>query len=151
MKKRIIKLLLIPLNVFLLFQFLGCKVSEPAVEYREIVRDSIIYITDTISVQIPYEVVRETIPVIDTSIIKTSYATSVAYIDTTNRSLFHSLEQKGNIDVPIDTLIMYKDREIEREVIKEVEKEVPFIPIIFYITFVFSIVIVVIYVVKLTH
>ena len=116
-------------------------------------RDSIVYVKDTISVLIPYEVVRETIPIIDTSVIKTSYAQSVAYIDTTNRSLFHTLEQKGNIDVPIDTLILveYKDREIEKVLIKEVEKEVPFIPIIFYITFVFSIVIVVIYVVKLTH
>jgi len=113
------------ISIFLLvfFTLFGCKVSEPIVEYREIVKDSIIYVTDTISVQIPYEVVKETIPIIDTSIIKTSYAESIAYIDTTNRSLFHSLEQKGELKTPIDTLILIKnvDREIEKEIIKEIK------------------------------
>lgn len=133
-----IKLLLILLSVF--FTLFGCKVSEPAVEYREIVRDSIIYVTDTISVQIPFEVVKETIPVIDTSIIKTSYAESVAYIDTTNRSLFHSLEQRGKVEVPIDTLLVveYVDREVEKEIIKEVE--VPKYDNLFYFLMVYFII-----------
>ena len=90
-------------------------------------RDSIIYIKDTIEVQIPYEVVKETIPVIDTSVIKTSYAESIAYIDTLNKEIVHTLEQKGELKTPIDTmyLINYIDREVEKVVIKEVEVEVP--------------------------
>lgn len=118
-----------------------------------IYKDSIIYLKDTIQIDVPQIIIKEVVPMVDTSYLATELAESIAYLDTLNKEIVHTLEQRGKLKAPIDTLIVveYVDREVEKEVIKEVEKEVPFVPIIFYITFVFSIVIVVIYVVKLTH
>lgn len=90
-------------------------------------RDSIIYIKDTIKIDVPQIIVKEVVPMVDTSYLATELAESIAYLDTLNKEIVHTLEQKGNIDVPIDTLIVveHKDREIEKVVIKEVEVEVP--------------------------
>lgn len=96
------------------------------IEYR----DSAVYVHDTISVPVPYEVVREVIPDIDTSYLETSVAKSIAYLDKDKKQLSHSLEQKGEVKAKYDTVIVveYVDKYIEREIPVPVEVEKPFIP-----------------------
>lgn len=86
-------------------------------------RDSLIYINDTLRVEVPKEVVKEVIPQIDTSHLKTSLAESVAYLDTTERKLHHTLTQKGEVKIKYDTIvkIQYVNRIVEKEVPVEVE------------------------------
>lgn len=90
---------------------------------KVVYRDSLVYIKDTIRVEIPKEVVKEVIPQIDTSYLRTSYAESYAYIDTTERKLHHTLSQRGEVKVKFDTIvkIQYVDRIVEKDVPIEVE------------------------------
>lgn len=85
--------------------------------------DSLIYIKDSVIVQVPYEVIKNTTLPMDTSFLKTSLAESMAYIDTTNNKLQHTLTQKGNLKVLIDTVVevQYVDRIVNRDVPVEVE------------------------------
>lgn len=96
------------------------------IEYR----DSVVYIHDTVSIPVPYEVTKEVIPDIDTSYLETSIAKSVAYLDRDKKSLNHTLEQKGEIKAVHDTVITveYVDRYIEKEIPIRVEIEKPYIP-----------------------
>lgn len=89
------------------------------IEYR----DSVIFIHDSIEVPVPVEIVKEVIPQLDTSYLKTSVAESIAYLDTTKRKLHHTLEQKGTIKTVYDTVvkIKYVDRIIKQDVPIEVE------------------------------
>ena len=95
-----------------------------------IVRDSIIRIVDTVRVEVPKEVIKEVIPQIDTSYLKTSLAESIAYIDTLERKLHHTLTQKGEVKIKYDTVVkvQYVDKIITKEVPVEVVKEVKHIP-----------------------
>ena len=88
-----------------------------------IYKDSIIYVHDTMKINVPYEIVKETIPDIDTSYLKTSIAESTAYLDTTQRKLVHTLTQKGELEIMYDTIIkfQYVDKISEKEVPVEVE------------------------------
>jgi hypothetical protein len=90
---------------------------------KVVYRDSLIYINDTLRVEVPKEVVKEVIPHIDTSYLKTSLAESIAYLDTTERKLYHTLTQKGEIKIKYDTIVkvQYVDRIVEKEVPVEVE------------------------------
>lgn len=94
------------------------------VEYR----DSLIYVNDTITVEVPKEKVIYVGPADTTSQIATSLAFSEAKID--KGILTHTLEQKGQIKAKIDTVfkVEYIDRIIEKEVPVEVVKEVKHIP-----------------------
>ena len=85
--------------------------------------DSLIYIKDSVIVQVPYEVIKNATLPMDTSFLKTSLAESMAYIDTTNNKLQHTLTQKGNLKVLIDTVVevQYVDRIVNRDVPVEVE------------------------------
>lgn len=89
------------------------------VEYR----DGLIYLSDTIIVEIPQEKVIYVGPADTTSQIATSLAFSEAKID--KGVLTHTLEQKGSVEVKYDTIIKveYVDRVIEKEIpiIQEVE------------------------------
>ena len=89
------------------------------IEYR----DSLIYVHDSVEVQVPVEVVKEVLPALDTSYLKTSVAESIAYLDTTKKQLCHTLEQKGTIKTVYDTIIKveYVDRFVEKEVPVHVE------------------------------
>ena len=95
-------------------------------EEKIIVKDSLVFINDTITVEVPFETIREVLPQIDTSILQTDLASSTAYLDTIERKLVHTLEQKGELKVKIDTCyitqtvekIVYQDRPIEVEVVK---------------------------------
>lgn len=106
------------------------------IEYR----DSVVFIHDTISVPVPYEVIREVIPDIDTSYLETSVARSVAYLDKEKKQLSHSLEQKGEVKTKYDTVIVveYVDKYIEREIPVEVEVEKPYIPKFFWIVTIYA-------------
>lgn len=106
------------------------------IEYR----DSVVFIHDTISVPVPYEVVREVIPDIDTSYLETSVARSVAYLDKEKKQLAHSLEQKGEVKTKYDTVIVveYVDKYIEREIPVPVEVEKPYIPDFFWIVTIYA-------------
>lgn len=106
------------------------------IEYR----DSVVFIHDTISVPVPYEVVREVIPDIDTSYLETSVARSVAYLDKEKKQLSHSLEQKGEVKTKYDTVIVveYVDKYIEREIPVPVEVEKPYIPDFFWIVTIYA-------------
>lgn len=106
------------------------------IEYR----DSVVFIHDTISVPVPYEVVREVIPDIDTSYLETSVARSVAYLDKDKKQLSHSLEQKGEVKTKYDTVIVveYVDKYIEREIPIPVEVEKPYIPDFFWIVTIYA-------------
>jgi hypothetical protein len=107
-----------------------------------IYKDSIVYVKDTIEVKVPEVKIKEVIPMVDTSYLTTELAESIAYLDTLNREIVHTLEQKGKVEVPIDTLIIvdYLDREVEKEIIKEVEVEVPKYDNLFYFLMVYFII-----------
>lgn len=101
------------------------SIKEVPVQYIDRIeyRDSLVYVHDSIEVEIPVEVVKEVLPALDTSYLKTSVAESIAYLDTTKHQLHHTLEQKGTIKTVYDTIIKveYVDRLIEKEVPVEVE------------------------------
>lgn len=106
------------------------------IEYR----DSVVFVHDTITVPVPYEVVREVIPDIDTSYLETSVARSVAYLDKDKKQLSHSLEQKGEVKTKYDTVLVveYVDKYIEREIPVPVEVEKPYIPKFFWIVTIYA-------------
>lgn len=90
---------------------------------KVVYRDSLIYVQDTIKVEIPKETVKEVIPYIDTSFLKTSLAESVAYLDTVERKLHHTLTQKGEVKIKYDTIVkvQYIDRIIKQDIPVQVE------------------------------
>ena len=102
----------------------GCgTVKEIPVQTIERVeyKDSTVYIRDTVTVEIPKEVIKEIVPKDTASILNTSLAVSEARLE--KGMLHHKLEQKGTIPVQIDTVItvQYVDRIVEREIPVEVE------------------------------
>lgn len=105
---------------------MGCNgVKQVPVQSIEkiIYKDSIVYLKDTLVINVPYEIVKETIPDVDTSYLKTTLAESTAYLDTTQRKLVHTLTQKGELEIIYDTIVkfQYVDKVIEKEVPVEVE------------------------------
>lgn len=108
------------------FLFISCaSIKEVPVQTVETVvyRDSLIYIRDTLKIEVPKEIVKEVLPQIDTSYLKTTLAESIAYIDTLERKLHHTLKQKGEIKIKYDTIVKieYVDRIITKEVPVQVE------------------------------
>ena len=109
----------------------GCIISscgylkEIPIQYVDRIeyRDSLVYVHDSIEIQVPVEVVKEVLPALDTSYLRTSVAESVAYLDTTKKQLHHTLEQKGSVKTVYDTIIKveYVDRLVEKEVPVHVE------------------------------
>ena len=94
------------------------------IEYR----DSIVYVNDTITIEVPKEKVVYVGPADTLSQISTSLAFSEAKVE--KGILTHTLEQKGEIKTKIDTFfkVKYTDRIVEKEVPVEVEVEKPYIP-----------------------
>ena len=93
-----------------------------------IVKDSLVYVTDTIEVEVPKEVIIEKVPLDTVSVLKTSLAQSMAKVE--NGLLYHDLEQQGTIKTVIDTCYVTKIEEkiTYQEVPVEVTKEVKHIP-----------------------
>ena len=77
-----------------------------------IIKDSIKIIDSIIYVQIPREKIMDIIKQIDTSVLETSIAKSIAYVDTNSLMIVHSLENK---DTVISERVVYKNRYIEKE------------------------------------
>ena len=125
--KKILNVLLPALTILVAgLMLIACgPIKQIPVETVEkiVYKDSLIYIHDSIEVPIPHEVVREVIPDIDTSYLKTSVAESIAYLDTAKRKLHHTLEQKGKVEIKYDTIVkvQYVDRIIKQDVPVEVE------------------------------
>ena len=116
------KRLLIPI---LLILFNACSVvKEIPIETIEkiVVRDSVIFIKDTVEIPIPYEVIKEIVPQDTVSILSTKLATSEAKIE--KGMLQHKLEQKGTIKTQIDTFYVTQIKEVEKMVEVPVEVEV---------------------------
>lgn len=90
---------------------------------KVVYRDSLVYVKDTIRIEIPREIVKEVVPRIDTSYLQTSFAESIAYVDTTKHKLHHTLRQRGEIKIEYDTIVkvQYVDRVIKQDVPIEVE------------------------------
>ena len=110
---------------------MGCgTIREIPVETVEkiVVRDSIIYVCDSIEVPVPYEVIREIVPQDTVSILNTSIASSTAKVE--KGMLSHSLEQKGTLKTQIDTFYVtkYVEKIKEVEVPIEIQVEKKYIP-----------------------
>lgn len=109
-------------------------------EEKVIVKDSLIYVRDTITVEIPKEVIKEIVPADTTSVLKTSLAMSEARLE--EGRLHHTLEQSGAVKTVVDTCyvtrieekVVYQDRPIE------VPKEVKHIPSFFWWSLIFNII-----------
>lgn len=111
----------------LIFCVVSCNtIKEVPVQTVEkiVYHDSLIYIVDSVEVAVPYEVIKTISLQTDTSYLKTSLAESIAYIDTTNNKLFHTLTQNGKLKAKVDTVfrVEYVDKIIEREIVVEVDK-----------------------------
>ena len=127
--------------LILLFVLVSCGTTKylpvqtiEKIEYR----DSIVYVNDTITIEVPKEKVVYVIPADTLSQISTSLAFSEAKVE--KGVLTHTLEQKGQIKAKIDTFFMVKyiDRIVEKEVPVEVEVEKPYIPIFFWIVTIYA-------------
>ena len=114
------------------------------IEYR----DSIVYVNDTITIEVPKEKVVYVVPADTLSKISTSLAFSEAKVE--KGILTHTLEQKGQIKTRIDTFFMVKyiDRTVEKEVPVEVEIEKPYIPTFFWIVAIYAVIITLLIVLK---
>ena len=104
------------------------------IEYR----DSIVYVNDTITIEVPKEKVVYVRPAATLSQISTSLAFSEAKVE--KGILTHTLENKGQIKAKIDTFykVKYTDRIVEKEVPVEVEVEKPYIPTFFWIVTIYA-------------
>lgn len=119
-------------SILILLFFVGCAktVYVPVQgEHKIEIRDSIIRVVDTVTIEIPKEKIVEVIPEVDTSYLETKLAYSTAYLDRNNKTIHHTLEHKEtNLKTPIDTVFItqtkteYKDKVVIEEV------EVPVIP-----------------------
>ena len=94
--------------------------GDTVVEYRDttIYKDSIVYT--------PKEVVKEIVPELDTLSMETSLAKATAYLDTTNRMLRGTIENKKGIteQIKYKEKIVYRDSVVTQEIPVEVTKEV---------------------------
>lgn len=133
------------LLIMILFSFISCgslhEIPVQTIE-KKIIRDSLIYITDTITIEIPTEKIVQVLPADTTSQIATSLAFSEAKIE--KGILTHSLEQKGQIQAKIDTCYITKIKEkiVEKEVPIEVPVEVKHTPKWAWWSLIFNIVII---------
>lgn len=94
-------------------------------------RDTVIFKRDTVSIPIPYEVIKEIVPTYDTLLMQTSLAKSVSYIDTATNSLRGTIENKNvtlQKSVEIKERTIYRDSIVVQEVPIEIVKEVTKVP-----------------------
>ena len=127
--------------LILLFVLVSCGTTKytpvqtiEKIEYR----DSIVYVNDTITIEVPKEKVVYVRPADTLSQISTSLAFSEAKVE--KGILTHTLEQKGQIKAKIDSffIVKYIDRIVEKEVPVEVEVEKPYIPTFFWIVAIYA-------------
>lgn len=111
--------------------------GEKIVEYR----DTTVYVKDTVTVEVPREVVKEIVSKDTVSILRTSVALSTAKIE--KGMLHHQMEQKGVIKTKIDTVIkvQYVNQYIDKEIPVEVQVEKKYIPQWCWISLILNIII----------
>lgn len=101
--------------------------GETRIEYR----DTTIFHTDTVSIDVPVEVIKEVVPSMDTLFMETSVASAWAAVDTVTTTLKGELRNKP---ISLEKEIVYKERLVYRDSIVtkpypvEVEKEVRYVP-----------------------
>lgn len=139
------------LLTMVLFSFVGCSVvKEIPVQTVEkvVVRDSIVYVSDTVTVEIPKEVIKEIVPQDTTSILRTSVATSEAKIE--KGMLHHRLEQNGAVKTQIDThyVTQYVEKIKEVEVPVEVIVEKKYTPSWVWWSLVFNVIVILLFALK---
>lgn len=125
---------------------MGCAATKTVYVPTEAVtkieyRDSLIYIRDTVKIEIPKEIVREVAPQVDTSRLETSVAISEAYLDTLDRKLHHTLKNKKTaLEAKLDTIVRveFVNQYLEKPIIQEVEVPTPYIPTFAWICIVFT-------------
>lgn len=113
------------LLVMVLFSFISCsslKEIPVATVEKVVVKDSVVFVRDSVYVEVPKEVIKEILPTDTTSVLSTSVATSTAKVE--KGTLTHRLEQKGAIPVRIDTHYVTKIKEVEKMIEVPVEVEV---------------------------
>lgn len=112
-----IRVIKYPLLLLIFGLVLGCgSIKEIPVQTVEkvVVKDSVVYIRDSVLVEVPVEKIVQVLPADTTSQIATSLAFSEAKI--TSGILTHSLEQKGQIKAKIDTFYVTQIKEVEKYV-----------------------------------
>lgn len=139
-----IRVIKYPLLLLIFGLVLGCgSIKEIPVQTVEkvVVKDSVVYIRDSVLVEVPVEKIVQVLPADTTSQIATSLAFSEAKI--TSGILTHSLEQKGQIKAKIDTFYVTQIKEVEKyvDVPIEVIVEKKFIPTWAWISLIINIVI----------
>lgn len=98
-------------------------------EYRIEYRDSLIYLKDTVTVEIPKEKIVEVLPQIDTSYLETKLAHSTAFLDLDSKTIHHTLENKPNsLKTAIDTVVVVQTKTEYKDKVVIEEVEVPVIP-----------------------
>ena len=141
---KIFEIIKYPLILLIFGLCIGCgNVKQIPVQTVEkvVVKDSTIYINDTVTIEVPKEVVKEVVPQDTVSILSTKLATSEAKIY--NGSLYHKLTQKGTLKAQIDTVVtvQYVDRYINKEIPIEVVVEKKVVPTWSWISLIINIVI----------
>lgn len=131
------------LIVMICFSFIGCSsIKEIPINNIEkiVYRDSLIYIVDTITIEIPKKIIKEVVPQDTVSQLNTSLASSVAKVE--KGRLYHTLKQEGTVSTKIDTVVITKNIEkiVEKEIPIEVIKEVKHIPNWAWISLIFNII-----------
>lgn len=92
-----------------------CSCRSPKIIEREVIRDSIVFVPETICVELPKEIIKEVVPMMDTLHMETSIAEASAYVDTTTKTLQGTISNK---DVPIQTVIHNKIEYHDRDIVK---------------------------------
>lgn len=142
---------IITLMIFTLFLASCAKLKYVPIKTEEkvIIKDSIVRVIDTVTVEVKEEIVKEMLPAIDTSILETSVAKSVAFLDTLERKLHHTLEQKGKLKVQIDTcyITQIKEKIVFQD--RPIEVKVPKRDSIFWYSIIFNIIILLIAIMRL--
>lgn len=133
-----------PLLLLMFGMVVGCgTVKEVPIQTIEkvVIKDTTIYLKDTVTVEIPKEVIKEIVPQDTVSVLRTSLAESEAKIQ--QGMLHHSLKQTGKVKVKVDTVVrvQYVDRFINKEVPVEVVKEVKYIPDLYWYSLIFNVIV----------
>ena len=122
---RIFEIIKYPLILLIFGLVIGCSTTKQipvqTVE-KVVVKDSVVFIRDSVLVEVPVEKIVQVLPADTTSQIATSLAFSEAKI--TSGILTHSLEQKGQIRARIDTFYVTQIKEVEKYVDVPIEVEV---------------------------
>ena len=119
-------------SILILLFFVGCATTKyiPVQgETRIEIRDSIIRVVDTVTIEVPKEKIVTVIPEVDTSYLETKLAFSTAYLDRNNKTIHHTLEHKKTaLKTQIDTVFVTQTRTEYKDKVVIEEVEVPYIP-----------------------